>query len=212
MANRTERRHITEPIFGLWVPDGGRDETGSWLIDITAPSDMDHPAVTYERSLAEKWAREEQADGCDVEVVELVASAACTRDPARPGWMDTVISGTPCCECGHECIEFSRPSAEWNATMRPDGHETDREYLCAQCYMNHLAGRAERAEAKLAEATRKPIDDAAMEALTHLAFAEHEYRHAHDLHGDGSVEAGMAWDKLRQCGDAARAALQAVKR
>lgn len=44
-------------------------------------------------------------------------------------------------------------------------------------------------------------------ALLELATAERTYREVHDLYGDGSREAGYAWDKLRQAGDHARAAL-----
>ena len=96
-----------------------------------------------------------RAYSCDIIRELLAVVERASRDPSLPGWMDTVASGTPCCECGCECIEFSRPSEEWNATMRPDGHETDREYLCAPCYMNHLASRAERAESALAASESK---------------------------------------------------------
>lgn len=61
------------------------------------------------------------------------------------------VSTVPCCQCHGPVVEFSRSNAEWNATMKPGGHETDREYLCAACYMNRLATRAETAEARVAE-------------------------------------------------------------
>lgn len=47
----------------------------------------------------------------------------------------------------------------------------------------------------------------AREALAALTFAEADYRAAHDLYGDGSREAGRAWDLMRRAGDRARATL-----
>lgn len=44
--------------------------------------------------------------------------------------------------------------------------------------------------------------------LQELSEAEMTYRHAHDVHHDGSMDAGRAWDKLRQAGDRARRALK----
>lgn len=44
-------------------------------------------------------------------------------------------------------------------------------------------------------------------ALATLAAAEKHYRSEHDLRGDGSREAGRAWDLMRRAGDAARAIL-----
>lgn len=44
-------------------------------------------------------------------------------------------------------------------------------------------------------------------ALADLAFAEADYRQTHDLYGDGSKEAGRAWDLMRRAGDKARAAI-----
>lgn len=44
-------------------------------------------------------------------------------------------------------------------------------------------------------------------ALATLAAAEKHYRSEHDLHGDGSREAGRVWDLMRRAGDAARAIL-----
>lgn len=65
-----------------------------------------------------------------------------------------VVSSVPCCVCQGPVVEFVRSNEEWNATMRPDGLEHDKEYLCASCYMNALAARAESAEAALAESER----------------------------------------------------------
>lgn len=40
-----------------------------------------------------------------------------------------------------------------------------------------------------------------------LQLAEAAYRRAHDLHGDGSRQAGRAWDLMRRAGDKVRRAL-----
>lgn len=47
-------------------------------------------------------------------------------------------SEIPCCECGGEVVEFTVPNDIWNSVMRPDGHETDREYLCFDCWYKAL--------------------------------------------------------------------------
>lgn len=44
-------------------------------------------------------------------------------------------------------------------------------------------------------------------ALEELQAAETSYRMCHDLDGDGHINTGRAWDKLRQAGQRARAAL-----
>lgn len=44
-------------------------------------------------------------------------------------------------------------------------------------------------------------------ALAALAVAEQHYREMHDLRGDGSREAGRAWDLLRRAGNLARTIL-----
>ena len=58
----------------------------------------------------------------------------------------------------------------------------------------------------------KEAADKLAEALEHLTWAEQTYRRAHDLHGDGHIVAGRAWDQLRRCGDDARAALDEYRR
>lgn len=41
-------------------------------------------------------------------------------------------------------------------------------------------------------------------AALELAMREADYRLNHDVHGDGSVEAGRSWDRLRRAGDQVR--------
>ena len=48
------------------------------------------------------------------------------------------ISQIPCCECGGEVVEYSIPNDIWNIVMRPDGKETDKEYLCLGCWHEAL--------------------------------------------------------------------------
>lgn len=48
------------------------------------------------------------------------------------------------------------------------------------------------------------------EALDRLAKAEETYRQTHDLHGDGHIFTGRAWDVLRRAGNAARDALRST--
>lgn len=60
-----------------------------------------------------------------------------------------------------------------------------------------------------AEAASEAREDALREALENLANREQEYRIIHDTKGDGSREAGRAWDLMRRAGDNARAALTA---
>jgi hypothetical protein len=45
------------------------------------------------------------------------------------------------------------------------------------------------------------------EAARELSVAEIEYRSTHDLKGDGHIETGRAWDRMRNAGYRLRAAL-----
>jgi hypothetical protein len=48
------------------------------------------------------------------------------------------ISNIPCALCGEEVIEFTIPNDIWNKVMRPDGLETNKEYICINCWYNKL--------------------------------------------------------------------------
>lgn len=63
-----------------------------------------------------------------------------------------------------------------------------------------------QAQARIIAATEARVRELET-VLRTLAQAEHEYRRAHDLHGDGHPESGRAWDRLRHAGDSTRAAL-----
>jgi hypothetical protein len=47
-------------------------------------------------------------------------------------------SKIPCCLCGGKVIEFTVPNEVWNKVMRPDGKETDKEYICYECWNKKL--------------------------------------------------------------------------
>lgn len=68
------------------------------------------------------------------------------------------MSDIPCCECGGPVVEFSIPNELWNRVMRPDGHETDKEYLCYSCWnkalVNYFRGYL-ASKLKAREAMRK---------------------------------------------------------
>lgn len=55
-------------------------------------------------------------------------------------------SEIPCCECGGKVIEFTVPNDIWNLVMRPDGKETDKEYLCLDCWCKALRSKLEELE------------------------------------------------------------------
>jgi hypothetical protein len=65
----------------------------------------------------------------------------------------------PCCECGGKVEEFTVQNELWNAVMRPDEHETDKEYLCFECWnkrlMKHIATLTERLKAAEDDAERE---------------------------------------------------------
>lgn len=42
---------------------------------------------------------------------------------------------TPCCECGGPVVEFSVTNEVWDVIVRGGGAETDREYLCIDCFL-----------------------------------------------------------------------------
>ncbi len=75
------------------------------------------------------------------------------------------------------------------------------------------AGRLLRdLEATLASLARAEADRRRLEELlSDLAAKEAAYRLAHDTHGDGHIEAGLAWDHLRRAGNRARAAIRRPK-
>lgn len=49
------------------------------------------------------------------------------------------------------------------------------------------------------------------EALEDLETREAEYRHEHDIYGDGNILTGRAWDRMRRAGDRARTALTSFR-
>jgi hypothetical protein len=50
-------------------------------------------------------------------------------------------SSISCCECGGKVVEFTVPNDIWNMVMRPDGKETNREYICLDCWYKALKNK-----------------------------------------------------------------------
>lgn len=71
----TSVRPMSAPIYALWIPDGGADGRGSWLVDVEADIENDHPAVFYEREFADSACKRECLGGTGCVVVELRAVA-----------------------------------------------------------------------------------------------------------------------------------------
>ncbi|WP_027176858.1 hypothetical protein [Desulfovibrio aminophilus] len=91
--------------------------------------------------------------------------------------------------------------------------ELENSFFCPHCNAKFPTTPDGAIEALEHEQTCKqsPIvqeRDRLREALTDLAAAEMGYRIRHDVHGDGSLHTGRAWDRMRWAGDKARAALQ----
>lgn len=53
-------------------------------------------------------------------------------------YQNDVISETPCSLCGGQVIEFGIPNDIWNKVIRLDGHESNKEYLCIDCFFEAL--------------------------------------------------------------------------
>lgn len=53
-------------------------------------------------------------------------------------------SKIPCVQCGKEVQEFSVPNNVWNSVVRPNGHETNNEYLCVWCFLDKLVSAYSR--------------------------------------------------------------------
>lgn len=52
-------------------------------------------------------------------------------------------TGLPCRNCNQPHQEYSVDSKLWNLVMRPDGRETEYEYLCLKCFHRRIAARVE---------------------------------------------------------------------
>lgn len=73
-------------------------------------------------------------------------------------------SQVPCCKCGGEVVEFSIPNDIWNFVMRTNGKESNKEYLCFNCWHETLRrkfieGEHEKTllQERLAESQRREI-------------------------------------------------------
>lgn len=48
------------------------------------------------------------------------------------------ISDIPCAICSGEVIEFTIPNDIWNKVIRNNKSETNKEYICINCWYNKL--------------------------------------------------------------------------
>lgn len=79
----TEPTTISMPIYGLWIPDGGADRKGCWMVDCTT-EDNEHPAVFYSLAQAEA-AHKHETEQCGVTCEVVALYAGTMPDPlARP--------------------------------------------------------------------------------------------------------------------------------
>lgn len=81
---------------------------------------------------------------------------------------------------------------------RADNDRLEAENVRLASMLGEEARRRKEAEAERARL---------WEALDTLQRSEAAYRMAHDVHGDGALAAGRAWDILRRAGDKARGVL-----
>lgn len=112
----------------------------------------------------------------------------------------------PCPFCGN-----AFPAVGYDSDMRALERDNCITARCRQC------GAETRKFPKAAEAitawnTRTEAIEAGavkglVDAAEKLSNAECGYRLCHDVKGDGHIETGRAWDYMRRCGDALRAAL-----
>lgn len=70
-GSRRDPGHV--PVYALWVNDGGPDQAGGWMVDVSDSNDDSHPAVFYDRVTAERWCTQEREGGIDCVVVEVRA-------------------------------------------------------------------------------------------------------------------------------------------
>ena len=108
----------------------------------------------------------------------------------------------PCPFCGGEARlagfdEGYVECADCGATANMDG--------------NFQGSPAEAWNTRAATASNAAMVAELVEHLDLLANREQQYRAMHDLKGDGSHEAGRAWDLMRRAGDQARTTLARAK-
>lgn len=141
---------------------------GFWHTSMSCP-----PQVSFmAEQIIEFRTRAERAESELLQAREQIAAL-------RPKYSDI-----PCFECGNNVVEFSVPDELWNAVMRPDGHETGKEYLCFDCWNKNLMAYIAALTKQLAEANKLwsiPDNiiaiaiDATRECVVGSKFTEHEY-------------------------------------
>lgn len=71
-TRRTQVRAIDDPVYGLWVWDGGMDGRGAWMCDSTCHGEF--PAIFFDCESAESAAKEERKHGLAIVVYEMRAT------------------------------------------------------------------------------------------------------------------------------------------
>lgn len=131
--------------------------------------------------------------------------AALTAALARPAEGDEYDTADPRCLAAHNAGEATA------VKLLKSDHDYSPKYVAMAVVQDALVAYLALSTSRPAQAEGgwKPID--LFNALRRLTDAEMKYRHAHDLHGDGSLDSGRAWDKMRQAGDHARDLLRVVE-
>lgn len=53
-------------------------------------------------------------------------------------WISNDFACTPCVLCGEKLKEYYIPDDIWNKVIRVNDMETDKEYLCIDCFLKAL--------------------------------------------------------------------------
>lgn len=106
------------------------------------------------------------------------------HQPTLREWLDAHYPMT-------HSIQQEQDMTKGHQHIHPPGDPEHQPVICPDC--GHPDGHADECE-------RNPWRRLAIR----LAEAEATYRITHDTRGDGHIETGRAWDKLRQAGDALR--------
>lgn len=100
---------------------------------------------------------------------------------------------------------------KFTATLRfADADAVDRIALDLEEFFRELAKKPYVGFDLFTKKERPSYQDL-LGALERLVYCEAHYRGVHDLKGDGHLDTGRAWDKLRKAGDHARAIIAKVE-
>lgn len=72
------------------------------------------------------------------ELAKGVKRFNCSTADSNKLFNSNKMSDLPCAICKGNLIEFTIPNDIWNKVIRKSGAETDREYLCINCFFDEL--------------------------------------------------------------------------